>query len=226
MNWRASLSAAVIVALAGLAVGVAIGGKTKTTSGGARTITVTKTITTTTGSGGTSTTGSSTSTSGGGGQSASQEYYSDYLTAQSNNNDLNTNGTNASLDSSPTSLVLEGQTYQHAVAFDLSPGDSNGQLLSMQLPIPGFTHFSASLAGLATDDSARATYKLTIYKNNDNPGATVLYTATFTGPSGTHPINFDTHGATDIVLDWTQPSSGEPDSSDQFIIADPVVTTG
>jgi hypothetical protein len=220
-------------------VGIAIGGK-KTTNVSTRTITVvhrdvaslpatTSTSTSTSTSGtstspaGTTATTSSTTTSSGP-SSSSKQYYANYLSTQ-DTSQLDSNATNAGLDGNASSLELNGQTYPQAVAFDLSTDGQTPQTESYQLPIPGFKHFSASIAGLATNDSAKSSYKLTIYKNNDNPGATVLYTDTFSGPSGTHAISFDTQGATDLVLDWTEPSSGEPDSSDQFILANPVVSS-
>jgi hypothetical protein len=42
----------------------------------------------------------------------------------------------------------------------------------------------------------------------------------FTGPYGTHKIDFDTQGATDLLFVWTSRSSAE----NTFIMADPVVT--
>jgi hypothetical protein len=229
VNWKSSLTGAVIVAAAGLAAGFAVGGKTTTRT---RTMTVAQTVTATVTSTASQNPGStsnttrtkpSTGTSNGNSSGSSQQYYADYLSSQ-DSSQLNNNATNVSMDENPTSLQLNGQTYAHAVAFDLN-NNSNTQPVteSYQLPVPGFRHFSASLAGLATNASAKASYKLTIYKNNDNPGATALFSASFAGPSGTHPISFDTQGATDIVLDWGEPSSGEPDDPDQFILADPVV---
>jgi hypothetical protein len=225
VNWRASLTGAVIVAAAGLATGFAVGGKTTTTTK-TRTLTLARTVTDTTTTASTTASTSSTvastkaPTSTTGGQ---QQYYDDYLSAQ-NGDQLNNNGQNVSLDSNPASLQLKGQSYVHAVAFDLSADTTHPITERFQLPVPGFKHFSTPLAGLATNNSANANYKLTVYKDNDNPGATVLYSGSFVGPSGAHPISFDTQGATDLVLDWGQPSSGEPESEDQFILADPVVT--
>jgi hypothetical protein len=241
VNWRSSLTGALLVAAAGLGVGIAIGGK-KTTRIATRTVTVvhrevaslpattstpTSTSTSTSGTstsppGTTATTSSTTTSSAASG--GSKQYYANYLSTQ-DTTQLDSNATHAGLDGNASSLELKGQTYPQAVAFDLSTDGHTPQTESYQLPIPGFTHFSASIAGLATNDSANSSYKLTIYKNNDNPGATVLYTDTFNGPSGTHAIGFDTQGATDLVLDWTEPTSGEPDYSDQFILANPVVSS-
>jgi hypothetical protein len=234
VNWKSSLSGAVLVAIAGLVVGVAVGGKT-TTHTATATVTVDRTTTVVAESNGTTSTTSSTSTDSAGTAggttttsisttSGSKQYYADYL-ANQGTQQLDNNATSASLDSNPSSLQLKGQTYQNAVAIDLSPDGSNPITESYQLPVPGLKHFSSPIAGLNTNASAKTSFKLTIYKNNDNPGATVLYTATFAGPSDTHPISFDTQGATDLVLDWTEPPHGEPSGSYQFIIADPIVTS-
>jgi hypothetical protein len=229
MNWISSIVGALLVAVAGLGVGFAIGGK-KTTRTVTRTTTVAHTVqmtitakapptnvavaSTTTGA-----TSSTTSTTNGSG-TPSREYYATYLASQT----TGSNASNAGLDDNPQNLELNGQTYPHAVALDLYT-DNGSTIESYQLPIPGFNHFSASVAGLQTSDSAKASYKLTIYKNNDDPGATVLYSATFTGPSGTHPVSFATQGATDLVLDWANLTNPEADSEDGFIFANPVVTS-
>jgi len=229
MKWTASIIGALIVAAAGLAVGVAIGGKKVThtltaTTTVAHTVRMTVTAkapaTQVAVSSSTTHASSSTPASSSGSGAASQEYYDTYLATQN----TGSNASNAQLDSGPQNLELKGQTYPHAVALDIYTGNGN-TTESYQLPIPGFTHFSAPVAGLETSNSAKASYKLTIYKNNDGPGATVLYSATFTGPSGTHAISFDTAGATDLVLDWTNLTNPEPDSPDQFIFANPVVTS-
>jgi hypothetical protein len=228
MRWMSSIVAALIVAAAGLAVGFAIGGK-KVTHTLTDTTTIAHTVRMTVTAKAPATpvsvnsttshaTSSTTSTTEGSG-SPSQEYYDTYLSTQ----DTGSNASNAQLDDGSQNLELKGQTYPHAVALDLDTENGN-TTESYQLPIPGFTRFSAPVAGLATSNSAKASYKLTIYKNNDGPGATVLYSATFTGPSGTHAISFDTQSATDLVLDWTNLTNQEPDDGDQFIFANPVVT--
>lgn len=228
MKWISSIVGALVVAAAGLAVGFAIGGKkvthtltaTTTVAHTVRLTVTTKAAATPVSVNSTTThTGSSSPSASGGSGGASQEYYDTYLSSQNTGN----NASDAQLDESPQNLELKGQTYQHAVALDLYTNNSN-TTESYQLPIPGFKHFSAPLAGLETSNSAKASYKLTIYKNNDGPGATVLYSGTFTGPSGTHAISFDTQGATDLVLDWTNITNPEPDSPDQFIFANPVAT--
>lgn len=238
MNWKASLTGAVLVAAAGLGVGAAIGGKT--TSGTARattTVTVVHTSTITaaaTSSTPTSTTASTpttqtkttTGTQTSPGSPPSSQYYAPYVAQQNDNGQLDSLGNNVSLDNSASTLELKGQTYQHAVAFDL--GDNNNSsptTETYQIPVPGFTHFSSPMVGLETNASAQAVYTLKVYKNNMNLGATVLYQATFDGPSDTHPMGFKTDGATDLVFDWLEPTSGEPDGEDSFIMADPVVTT-
>jgi hypothetical protein len=228
------MTGALLVAAAGLAVGLAIGGKT-TNHARTQTTTVTHTVTVTTSLAAKTPTGSTNSTtstsssrgpsSAGGGGGSAQQYYANYLSTQ----DTSNGGSYASLDSSPSTIQLKGQTYSHAVAFDLSPNDSNNNSESYQLAIPVFKHFSASSAGLQTSTPAGNSYKLTIYKNNDNPGATVLYTDTFTGPSGTHAVGFDTQGATDLLFVWASTagdaSSTSANGSDVFVFADPVVTS-
>lgn len=235
MNWKSSLMGAVVVIAAGLGVGVAIGAKkagrapTGTTTV-ARTIRVTVTTTTpatTSTPTATATTGTSTAPPASSkGTTNSQQYYADYLSIQSTGN----GGNNASLDSSPSTIELKGQTYSHAIAFDLSPDNSQTNSESYQLPIPGFKHVSASLAGLQTSTPAGDSYKLTIYKDNDNPGATVLYNASFAGPSGTHAVSFDTQGATDLLFVWGSTtadanSTNSSSSPDIFVFADPVIST-
>jgi hypothetical protein len=234
VNWKSSLFGALLVAAAGLVVGVVVGGKT-TTRTDTSTITVASTVSRTvtvttppTSTGGTTNGGSTTPApngSPGPTQNNNQQYYSDYLGTQ-DTGQLDGEATNVGLDSNAATLELKGQTYPHAVAFDLGSNNSYRAVPeSFQLPVPGFTSFSSGLTGLDTNASHKASYKLTVYKDNDNPGATVLYTATFNGPSDTHPMKFKTQGATDLIFDWTEPPSGEPDSSDQFIIANPIVTT-
>lgn len=230
MNWKSSLTGAVLVIVVGLAVGFAVGGKKSE-----RTITVvrkriiskTKTVTlaTTVAAKSAKTTTSTTTTPAATSTTAnsSQQYYASYLNTQN----TGTNADQASLDDSPSTQELNGNTYANAVAFDLDPSGNGDPTDTYQLPIPGFTTFTSSVAGLVTSASANASYKLTIYKNNDNPGATVLYSNTFTGPSGTHPVSFKTQGATDLLLVWTNTSYDiNSGNSDTFVFADPVVTTG
>lgn len=226
MRWMSSIVGALVVVAAGLGAGVAIGGKKVThtltdTTTVAHTVRLTVTAkapATPVDVNSTTTHTTSASPSGGIGSGTSQQYYATYLSSQSTGN----NETDAGLDNDPQSAELNGQTYPHALAMDLQPGDLGAE--SIQLPIPGFKHFSAPTVGLETSDSAKASYKLTIYKNNDGPGATVLYSATFTGPSGTHAVSFDTQSATDLVLDWTNLTKPEPDGEDEFVFANPVVT--
>lgn len=236
MNWKSSLTGAVLVAAAGLAVGAGIGGKTNTSSDKtitvARTISVTVTTTTPAAStptttpvsttpGGSSATSTGTTSTGttSTGTAATPEYYATYLSTQN----TGSHASNAQLDGNAARLELKGNTYPNAVAFDLDPNNGN-TTESYQLPIPGFATFTSPIAGLQTSDSAGASYTLKVYKNNDNPRATVLYSNTFTGPSGTHPIKFSTLGATDLLFVWTN-IPNEPDDQDEFIMADPLVTS-
>jgi hypothetical protein len=92
------------------------------------------------------------------------------------------------------------------------------------MPIAGFRHVSSSIIGLDTLSDASTRYRLKIYKDHsDTPNATVLYNQTFHGPSDTHSLDFDTEGATVLVVEWTQ-TVEEPDYENNFIMADPVIT--
>lgn len=233
MNWKASLLGAVIVAATGLAVGAGIGGKT-TTDTKTTTVTVAQTITTSatttpaaTSPSTTDTTSSTDTTAATTPTPGSQQYYSDYLGKQ-DQSQLDSLSTNVSLDSSAPTLQLKGQTYPHAVAFDIGNNTTYAPTTeSYQVPIAGFKHLSSPIVGLNTNASAQSLYKLKVYKDSaSNPNATVLYHATFNGPSQTHTMSFDTQGATDLVFVWTEPSTGEPDGGDNFIIAEPIVTSG
>lgn len=238
MNWKASLLGAVLVVMAGLAVGVAIGGK-KTVRTITATVTVVKQVkvpaqtTATTPTSATSTaatatapasttssTPTSTSASG-----AQEQFLSDYLSSQGGAETLNHDSSFASLDSNPSQQELQGQTYQHAVAFDLDNSDS-ATTESYQIPTPGFTRLASNAIGLETTSNAGTSYRLTVYKNDDNsPNSVVLYQATFHGPSSVHKMDFSTQGATDLLFVWTE-KIAEPDDQDVFILADPVLTGG
>jgi hypothetical protein len=236
MSWKASLLGAVLVVAAGLAVGVAIGGKTAT-----RTITVTvvrkvkapapaptttTTAATTTPTAPTTTPNTSASTATPPSNPANQEQFLDsYLESQGGAETLNHDAENASLDPNPSQQELAGQTYQHAVAFDLD-ASGEGATASYQIPSPGFTRLASSAVGLDTTSNARATYRLTVYKNDDSsPNSVVLYQGTFHGPSAVHRMSFATQGATDLLFVWTHKAS-EPEAQDTFILADPVLTGG
>jgi hypothetical protein len=247
VNWLASLLGALVVAVAGLAVGAELGHEKTTVD--TRTVTVVHRVAvrastghsggSTSTAGGQSagatgaagpgaTTSNPTGASGAGGGSGSagpqQDFFADYMATQ-DTDQLDQQATNVTFDTNPTTLDLNGETYRHAVAFDV-PADPADNTASYQVPIAGFSHFASTITGLETTASASATFKLSIYKNTaDSPTATVLYHQTFTGPSGTHPMNFDTQGATDLVFVWSENSASEPDEVDQFILADPVVTS-
>jgi hypothetical protein len=224
VNWRASLLGALIVAAAGLAVGVVIGGKrtteTVTVTAARATVTVTSTATVPETGSSTATTGPSTppgSTTGGDG--AQQQYLGDYLINQGTT-DLNNEASGVSLIDDPSTIQLKGRSYQHAVGFSLNNYSSDN---TFQMPA-GFKHLTSSIIGLGTLSGASTRYRLKIYKDHsDTPNATVLYSQTFHGPSDTHPLDFDTQGATVLVLEWTQ-TAEEPDSDNDFIMADPVIT--
>lgn len=237
MNWKASLFGAVLVAVCGLAVGAAVGGKTKT-----RLVTVTterpavSTPTTPTtetakttgeppgtatapGVGTTTTTTPSTTPEP---PAEGQQYLAEYLAGQESEK-LNGDASDVSLSSEPTKQELQGQTYQQAVVFDINNGGS-GNTASFQVPTPGFTRLTSKAVGLQTISNAETFYKLTVYKNNDSsPNSVVLYRATFHGPSEVHKMDFALQEATDLLFVWTK-SSSEPDSQDTFILADPVLT--
>jgi hypothetical protein len=241
VNWKASLFGALLVAVCGLAVGAAIGGKTKT-----KLVTVTErpaaavsgTPTTPTSSTpeeetGTSSTGTSSTTPGGETTSSTvsttteppaegQQYLAEYLAGQESEK-LNGDADSVQLSGEPSKQELQGQTYQQAVVFDIS-NNGTGNTASFQVPTPGFTRLSSKAVGLETISNAETFYKLTVYKNDDSsPSSVVLYHATFHGPSEVHKMDFALQGATDLLFVWTK-SSGEPDSQDVFILADPVLT--
>jgi hypothetical protein len=239
MNWKASLLGAVLVVAAGLAVGIAIGGKTAT-----RTVTVTVVrkvkvpapaptttttaaattpTTTTTATTPSNTTGSKTTSPSG---NSDEEYLTDYLESQGGAEALNHNSENASMDTTPTQRELEGQTYPHAVAFDLNDqGGGDPELTaSYQIPTPGFTELTSNAVGLQTSSNASAIYHLAVYKNEDSsPNSIVLYQADFRGPSTVHKMSIATQGATDLLFVWTHKAS-EPEEGSTFILADPVLT--
>jgi hypothetical protein len=233
VNWKASLFGAVLVAVCGLAVGVAVGGK-KTTK--VRTVTRTEiepspsssqstsTPSVSTPSTATTTSGVSNTTSTAAVEppAEGQEYLAEYL-AGKNSEQLNGDATSASLSSEPSKQELQGQTYQQAVAFTIANGDE-GNSASFQVPTPGFSRLTSKTVGLQTISNAETYYKLTVYKNDDSsPSSVVLYQASFHGPSEVHKMDFALQGATDLLFVWTK-SSSEPDSQDVFILADPVLT--
>lgn len=238
MNWKSSLLGAVVVMIAGAATGVAIGGKTKTqtrTATVVRTVNVTTPSTSTPNTGTTATTGnpggsseqSSTSTEVSAGSSPSgnsdEEYLAAYLESQGGAEALNHNSENASMDTEAAKRELKGQTYPHAVAFDLG-ARAEGQTASYQIPTPGFTNLTSDAVGLQTSSNASTTYHLTVYKNNDSsPHSVVLYQAEFTGPSTVHKMSFAIQGATDVLFVWTH-KIREPEEGSTFILAEPVLT--
>ena len=239
MSWKASLLGALLVVAAGLAVGVAIGGKTATktvtvtvvrkvktpapapatTTAAATTPTTTTALTTTP-----ATTSSSKTTSPSGNNN--EEYLTDYLESQGGAEALNHNSENASMDTTPAQRELEGQTYPHAVAFDLNEQGQDAQKLtaSYQIPTPGFTKLTSNAVGLQTSSNASTVYHLAVYKNEDSsPNSIVLYQADFRGPSTVHKMSIATQGATDLLFVWTHKTS-EPEEGSTFVLADPVLT--
>jgi hypothetical protein len=227
MNWKASLSGAVLVAVCGLAVGAAIGGKTNDKTKTVR-VTVSSTVTTTrpetTSTPTTTPTGTDTSAVPAGETTTEpgQQYLAEYLAGQ-NSEQLDRDASGVSLSNEPTKQELQGQTYQQAVVFNIENEGSNNTS-SFQLPTPGFSRLSSKAIGLETISNAETYYKLTVYKNNDSsPSSVVLYKASFHGPSEVHKMDFALQGATDILFVWTK-SASEPDSQDVFILADPVLT--
>jgi hypothetical protein len=240
VNWKASLLGAVVVVAAGAATGAAIGGKTTTRT---RTATVTQTVkvstpatapsaTTTEAAGSTSTTEPATTsaevTTGAAAPTANsnEEYLADYLETQGGAEALNRNATNAGMDTEAAQKELAGQTYTHAVAFDLSGqgGDYPALTASYQLPTPGFTRLASSAIGLQTSSNASTVFHLAVYKNEDSsPHSVILYQADFRGPSTVHKMSFAIQGATDILFVWTHKTS-EPEEGSTFILADPVLT--
>jgi hypothetical protein len=229
MNWKASLFGAVLVAVCGLVVGVAVGGKTKT-----KTITVASTVTTTTTTPAPAevsnttattppdTTNSESTSSGETSPEAGQQYLAEYLASQ-NSEQLNGDASEVSLSNEPSKQELQGKTYQQAVVFSIENyGSSN--TASFQIPTPGFKRLSSKAVGLQTISNAETSYQLAVYKNNDSsPNSVVLYRAAFHGPSEIHKMDFALQGATDILFVWTK-SASEPDGQDVFILADPVLT--
>lgn len=236
MSWKASLLGAVLVVAAGLAVGVAIGGKTETRTVTATVVrkvkvpappSTTANTTATTPPTATATppsnAGSSKTTSPPG--NSNEEYLTDYLESQGGAEALNHNSENASMDTTPTQRELKGQTYPHAVAFDLNEQGVNGRLTaSYQVPTPGFTKLTSNAVGLQTSSNASTIYHLAVYKNEDSsPNSIVLYQADFRGPSTVHKMSITTQGATDLLFVWTHKTS-EPEEGSTFILADPVLT--
>lgn len=243
MNWKASLTGALLVAICGVAAGVAVDGKSKTTT---RTITVTTpaqtisnagaaespatTASSTTAPGATSTsttsgttaTGTTTASTTAEAPQEGQEYLAEYLAGQGAEK-LNADASNVDMSSEAGKEELQGQTYQQAVAFTISNGCCASSA-TFQMPTPGFSRLTSKAIGLETIANAEAFYKLTVYKNNDSsPNSTALYSATFHGPSEIHKMDFALDGATDLVFIWTKESS-EPDGQDVFILADPVLS--
>jgi hypothetical protein len=232
VNWKASLLGALLVAICGLLVGVAVGGKTTTkvhtvtappvTTTLAAQTTSTTASTSTTGSA--STTGASTATttteSGETEASGQQQFLDEYLASQDSEK-LSQDASNVSLDSNPSQQQLQGKTYQHAVAFDIDIYGAG--TASYQIPSPGFTRLSSKAIGLETTSNAEAYYDLTVYKNNDSsPSSVILYQGSFHGPSAVHSMSFNTQGATDLLFIWTKKSAES--TSDVFILANPVLT--
>jgi hypothetical protein len=232
MNWKASLTGALLVAACGVAAGAAIGGKTNTkvlrlTVPTTVTVTVPATASATTPTSTTETGSTSTSVGTSTGTEAPpegghQQYLAEYLAGQ-NAEQLAGDASNVSLSSEPTKQELQGQTYPQAVVFNIDNEDG-GNTASFQIPTPGFTRLSAKSIGLQIVANAEAYYKLTIFKNDDSsPSSVVLYQASFHGPSETHPMNIGLQGATDLLFVWTKASS-EPDGQDVFILANPILT--
>jgi hypothetical protein len=234
VNWKSSVFGAVLVAVCGLAVGVAVGGKTKTkfvtiTERAAAVSTPTTEAPSTTGEP-TGTVSATTPAEGGTTSTPpttpeppaeGQEYLAEYLAGQESEK-LDGDANNVSLSGEPSKQELQGQTYQQAVVFDIT-NDGSGNTASFQVPTPGFTRLTSKAVGLQTISNAETFYKLTVYKNNDSsPNSVVLYHATFHGPSEVHKMDFALQGATDLLFVWTK-SSSEPDSQDTFILADPVL---
>jgi hypothetical protein len=226
VNWRATVLGAIVVVIAGAATGAAIGGKSETE---VRTQTVDQTVTVTT----TAKQAPTQETTTGETEGKSEQpkapppqhelFLSEYLQTQGGAEVLDRNAEDVSLSSSAEREELAGQTYQNAVAFTID-GQSEFLKASYQIPTPGFTRFTVPSAGLKTTSNAKAAYQLTIYKNEDSaPSATVLYRASFRGPSTVRKIDFALQGATDVLLVWTH-KTPEPESEDTFILAEPVLS--
>lgn len=230
MNWKASLLGALLVAISGLAVGAAIGGKTTTK---VRTVTAANSVTPTTPSSQTQTATTTASTPTTASTSSTEEsttetpaegqqFLAEYLAGQ-NSEKLSSDADSVTLSGEPSKQELQGQTYPQAVVFEINNFGS-GNTASFQVPTPGFRRLTAKAVGLETISNAEAFYKLTIYKNDDSsPSSVVLYQSTFHGPSEIHKMDFDLQGATDLLFVWTK-NSAESDNQDVFILADPVLS--
>jgi hypothetical protein len=222
VNWKSSLLGALFVAIAGLAVGVAVGGKTTTkihrvteTTQAASSTPLAQPSSTTTAS-----TSTTTAEPAAEPPTEGQQYLAEYLAGQDSGR-LSEDASGVSLSSEPSKQELQGKTYQQAVVFDI---DNYSDTVSFQVPTPGFRRLSSKAVGLETVSNAEAFYKLTIYKNDDSsPNSVVLYQATFHGPSEIHKMDFDLREATDLLFVWTKGSS-EPDGQDVFILSDPVLS--
>jgi hypothetical protein len=235
VSWRANLLGALAVIIAGVLVGVVLGGKTTTkvsTATVVRTVnveapastTAATTATEASGAGSSEPAGATTNTStvGTSGAGAGEKYLADYLEAQGGASKLNTNAENASMLTNPAEQELAGQTYEHAVAFEIA-GNSQQLSASYQIPTPGFSRLTSAAIGLITTSNAKANYHLAVYKNDDNsPSSVVLYQANFRGPSTVHHMSFAIEGATDLLFVWTH-KGVEPESDDVFVLADPVL---
>jgi hypothetical protein len=231
VNWKASLLGALLVAVSGLAVGVAVGGKTTTKilrvtatapAVPGKSTPQTSSTATTPSTSATSNTPVTTTSTAPQPPAEGQQFLAEYLAGQDSEK-LNGDAKAVGLSSEPSKQELQGQTYQQAVVFDITNSDS-GNTASFQVPTPGFTRLSSKAVGLETISNAEAFYKLTVYKNDDSsPGSVVLYQATFHGPSEVHKMDFALQGATDLLFVWTK-SQSEPDNQDVFILADPVLT--
>jgi hypothetical protein len=233
VSWRPALIGAIVVIAAGVAVGALIGGNASSpaqTTTVVRTVKVVDTVTvgTATNATGTNTTttpanGTTTPASSGAPGSSSERYLSEYVESVGGIDAINNNAQNASMLDNPNQHELGGQVYQHALALGL---DAQGENVSaiVQIPTPGFVRFSSPAVGLETTANANASYRLTIYKNNDNsPHSAVLYQAPFQGPSTIRKVSFALQGAADILLVWTH-KAAEPDNQDTFVLADPVLS--
>ena len=128
------------------------------------------------------------------------------------------------MDTNSLRQELAGQTYQHAVVFDLdSPNE--GETASYQLPDP-WRSPTLIRRGRPWILQCKHDYHLTVYKNEDtSPHAVVLYQASFKGPSTVRKMSIATQGATDVVFLWSH-KTPEPEHQDTFILADPVLSGG
>jgi hypothetical protein len=232
VNWKASMLGALLVAICGLAVGVAVGGKTTT-----KVLRVTTTVhaaattpaaqipsSTTTASTSSTVPVNTTSTSAESPTESTgqQEFLAEYLAAQ-NGEKLSSDASDVSLASEPSKQELQGKTYDQAVVFNINVEE--GDSASFQVPTPGFSRLTSKAVGLETISNAEAAYKLTVYKNDDSsPDSVVLYQASFHGPSEVHKMDFALQGATDLLFVWTKSSASPSDAQDVFILANPVLT--